>query len=112
MVRFAHVCGFAFMIRFAHENGSLRSRLWLSVYYALAIFAPKVPLTQALLANFAALPPLTLALRVRIAAIEAVSTNFALRQTDGSYEVFYAGVLERLERKLITQSTHESLILR
>ena len=94
MVRFAHVCGFAFMIRFAHENGSLRSRLWLCVYYALAIFAPKVPLTQALLANFAALPPLTLALRVRVAAVEAEGADFAFRQSDGGDEVLYLGVFE------------------
>ena len=107
-VRFAHESGFALL----RVYGSLRSRLWFGVYYALANFAPKVPSTQTWFAIFAPKVPLTLALRVRVAAVEAIGADFALRQADGSDEVFYAGVLERLERKLITQSTHESLILR
>ena len=94
MVRFAHESDSLRSCLWLRESGSLRSCLWLCVYYALANFAPKVPLTQALLANLAALPPLTLALRVRVAAVEAVGADFALRQADGGYEVFYAGVFE------------------
>ena len=94
VVRFAHESDSLRSCLWLRESGSLRSRLWLCVYYALANFAPKVPSTQTWFAIFAPKVPLTLALRVRIAAVEAVCADFALRQTDGGYEVFYAGVFE------------------